>query len=191
MGDVIFLDTNVILDYLEKRNQDVIDIVAQLLHFHSKGKIVIATSVFTVAELIDTEFQIRFIGECINDRMSGDEIISKLNKDKELYRQIAETNKAKVANKVRDFVVRNQIEVLSLPSSEFWDYEELYKLLYNHLLRPLDALIVATAISNNVKYFLSSDMDLIDAVGKLLPHTFSLRDKTQRDTFRDGVLKVI
>jgi predicted nucleic acid-binding protein len=72
MGDIFFLDTNVIVDYLEKRNQDVQDIVAQLLHYHGKNKIVLATSVFNVVEVIDTEFQIRFIGECINERMSGD-----------------------------------------------------------------------------------------------------------------------
>ncbi len=190
MADIFFLDTNVILDYLEKRNQDVIDILAQLLHYHSKGRILLATSVFTIAELIDTEFQIRFIGECINDRMSGDEIIGRLNRDKELYRQIAEKDKDKVANKVRDFITKNDIEVLTLPSIQSWNYEELYKLLYNHLLRPQDALIVATAISNNVKYFLSSDADLIGAIGKLL-NTFSLRDKAQRETFRDNVLKVI
>jgi len=190
MGDVFFLDTNVILDYLEKRNQDVIDILAQLLHFHSKGRIVVATSVFTVAELMDTEFQIRFIGECINDRMSGDEIISKLNRDKELYRQVAERNKEKVSSKVKDFIQRNQIEVLSLPSSQVWDYEDLYKLLYNHFLRTQDALIAATALANNVNYFLSNDDDLVHIMGKLL-HTFNLRDKEQRETFRDSVLKAI
>lgn len=190
MGDVFFLDTNVILDYLEKRNQDVIDILAQLLHFHSKSRIVVATSIFTVAELIDTEFQIRFIGECINDRMSGDEIISKLNRDKEMYRQVSEKNREKVASKVKEFIAKNQIEVLSLPSSQAWDYEELYKLLYNNLLRTQDAFIAATAIANNVNYFLSNDTDLVNIMGKLL-HTFNLRDKDQRETFRDSVLKAI
>jgi predicted nucleic acid-binding protein len=190
MGQVFFLDTNVILDYLEKRNQDVIDILAQLLHFHSKSRIVVATSIFTIAELIDAEFQIRFIGECINDRMSGDEIISKLNRDRELYRQVAERNKEKVASKVEEFIVKKQIEVLSLPSNEAWDYEQLYKLLYNNLLRTQDALIAATALANNVNYFLSNDNDLVNALGKLL-HTVNLRDKEQRETFRDNVLKAI
>lgn len=190
MGDVFFLDTNVILDYLEKRNQDVIDILAQLLHFHSKGRIVVATSVFTVAELIDTEFQIRFIGECINDRMSGDEIIGKINRDREMFREIAERNKEKVSSKVKEFISRNQIEVLSLPSDQVWDYEELYKLLYDRFLRTQDALIAATALANNVNYFLSNDGDLVNIMSKSL-HTFNLRDKDQRETFRDSVLKVI
>ena len=190
MGDVLFLDTNVILDYLEKRNQDVADIVAQLLHFHGKNRIIVATSVFNVAELIDAEFQIRFIGECINERMSGDEIISKINRDREMYKQIAETSKDKIANKIHDFIFKKQIEVFSLVFSESKHYDELYKLIYDNLLRPQDALIVAAALSNSATYFLSNDSDMVNAIGKLL-NVFNLRDKVQRETFVNSVLKAI
>jgi predicted nucleic acid-binding protein len=57
MVQVIFLDTNVILDYLENRNQEVRDVIAQSLLLHKKGRIILATSVFNIAELIDQEFQ--------------------------------------------------------------------------------------------------------------------------------------
>jgi len=187
--EVYFLDTNVILDYLEKRNQDVSDIVAQLLHFHGKGRIIVATSVFNIAELIDTEFQIHFIGECINQRMSGDEIIGRLSRDKAMYKQIADTTKDKIAKGIQEFLTRNNIEVLSLDSKP-QGLDDLYGLIYGNLLRPQDALIVACALSNNAAYFLSSDADLLDAIGERL-NGFSLRDKKQRETFRDNVLKVI
>ena len=70
MAQMVFLDTNVILDYLESRNQEVRDIIAQLLLLYKKGRVILATSVFNVAELVDKEFQIRFIGVCVNERMS-------------------------------------------------------------------------------------------------------------------------
>lgn len=189
MAQIFFLDTNVILDYLENRNQEVSDIISQLLLFHEKDKILLATSVFNVAELIDNEFQIRFIGACMTERMSGDEIISKL-RDREQYRQIAEANKDKVEKKIRDFIFKNQIEVLSIPFNESRHYVELYNLIYNHQLRSQDALIVASAFLNSVTYFLTNDSDLVDTINRLL-NTFNLRDKKQRDDFRDYVLKAI
>ena len=190
MAQMLFLDTNVILDYLESRNQEVRDIIAQLLLLHKKGRITLATSVFNVAELVDKEFQIRFIGACVNERMSYDEIIGKLRRDRELYRQIAEKNKEKVEKKIRDFIFQKEIEVLSLSFNDPQQYQELYKLIYNHQLQPQDALIVATALSNNATYFLSNDSDLVNTIGELL-NSFNLRNKVQRESFRNDVLEAI
>ena len=190
MAQMVFLDTNVILDYLESRNQEVRDIIAQLLLLHKKGRITLATSVFNVAELVDKEFQIRFIGACVNERMSYDEIIGKLRRDRELYRQIAERNKERIEKKVKDFIFQKEIEVLSLSFNDPQQYQELYKLIYNHQLQPQDALIVATALSNNATYFLSNDSDLVNTIGELL-NSFNLRNKVQRESFRNDVLEAI
>lgn len=190
MAQMAFLDTNVILDYLESRNQEVRDIIAQLLLLHKKGRITLATSVFNVAELVDKEFQIRFIGACVNERMSYDEIIGKLRRDRELYRQIAERNKERIEKKVKDFIFQKEIEVLSLSFNDPQHYQELYKLIYNHQLQPQDALIVATALSNNATYFLSNDSDLVNTIGELL-NSFNLRNKVQRESFRNDVLEAI
>ena len=190
LAQVVFLDTNVILDYLENRNQEVRDIVAQLLLPRKKGRITLATSVFNVAELVDKEFQIRFIGVCVNERMSYDEIIGKLRRDRELYRQIAEKNKEKVENKIRDFIFQKEIEVLSLSFNDPEQYQELYRLIYNYQLRPQDALIVATALTNKATYFLSNDSELVNTIGELL-NSYNLRDKVQRRSFRNDVLEAI
>jgi hypothetical protein len=40
MAQTVFLDTDVILDYLENRNKEVRDLVAQLLLLHEKGRII-------------------------------------------------------------------------------------------------------------------------------------------------------
>jgi len=83
----VFLDTCVILDYLENRDTDIRDIVAQLLLFHENGKIILATSIFNIAELIDKEFEIYFIGHLISKRLSYDEIWKKKG-NKKLFREL-------------------------------------------------------------------------------------------------------
>lgn len=114
----------------------------------------------------------------------------KLRRDRKLYRQIAERNKERVEKKIRDFIFQKEIEVFSLSFNDPQQYQELYKLIYNHQLQPQDALIVATALSNNATYFLSNDSDLVYTIGELL-NSFNLRDKVQRESFRDDVLEAI
>ena len=186
---IIFLDTNVILDYLEKRDQEVEKMVSQLLLFHGKGRLILATSVFNVSELIDNEFQIQVIGECINERMSYDEI-NRFRSNKNEYRVKAEKNRFKVEKKIKDFIFRNRIEVLSIPFDEPEYYQELYELIYKYQLRSQDALMVATASLNDATYFLSKDSDLINTIGDLF-NTFDLRIASRLEGFRNEVLEAL
>ena len=194
MAQIVFVDTNVILDYLENRNQDVRDIVAQLLLLHKKGRVTLATSVFNVSELIDKEFEICFIGACVNERMSYDEIIRKLRGNKKLYRQIAETGKKEIEKKIKDFIFKNEIEVLSPSFNDSEQYQELYGLIYDHQLSSQDALIVLTALLSNVTYFLSNDSDLVDTISNsksLDLYSCDLRNEVQRTNFRNSVVEAI
>jgi predicted nucleic acid-binding protein len=188
MIQVAFLDTGVILDYLENRNQEVRDIVAQLLLLHKKGRIALATSVFNIAELIDKEFQIHFIGWCLKERMSYDEVISKLNRDEKLFKEISSKNKEEVERRIKDFVFKKGIQIFSLSGEK--EYEEIYNLIYERNLRSQDALIVATALANKVTYFLSNDSNLVGRIGDLLD-VYNLRDKSMLESFRRDVLEAI
>jgi len=188
MIQMVFLDTDVILDYLENRNQEVRDIVAQLLFFHNKGKIILATSVLNLAELIDKEFEIHFIGWCLKERFSYDETISKLHRDERLYREISEKNRKGIESRIEKFIFENSIQILSL--SEIEGYEELCNLIYKRNLRSQDAFIVATAIQNKATYFLSNDSNLTGRIGDLID-TYNLRDKNLRESFRKNVLEAI
>lgn len=190
MMQTVFLDTNIVLDYLENRNQGVRDAVAQLLLLHKKGRLLMATSVFNVVELIDKEFEIGFIIACVGERMSYDEIISKVRKDRKLYRQVAEKKKNKVEKAISDFLFQNKIEVLSLRFKDSTSYEELYKLIYDYQLKLEDALIVATALANDATYFLSNDSDLVNVIGDLL-QCYNLRDNVQRESFHNDVLEAV
>ena len=188
MVQVAFLDTDIILDCLESRNQEVRDIVAQLLLLHKKGRIVLATSVFNIAELIDKEFQIHFIGWCLKERMSYDEVMSKLNKDEKLFKEISNKNKGEIERRIEDFIFKKGIHILSLSGEE--EYKEIYNLIYERNLRSQDALIVATALTNKVTYFLSNDSNLVSRIGDLLD-VYNLRDRKMLDSFRRDVLEAI
>ena len=194
MIQIVFLDTNVILDYLENRNQGVRDIIAQLLLLHKRGRVILATSVVNMAELIDKEFQIHFIGACVNERMSYDEIMKKMGRDKKLYRQIAETSKKEIEKRIKDFIFRNEIKVLSPSFDDSERDQEVYGLLYNHQFSSQDALIIFTAVSNDATYFLSNDLDVVNTISNsqsINLYSYNLRDDHQREVFHDTVLGAI
>ena len=189
MVQTVFLDTGVILDYLENRNQEVRDLIAQLILLHKKARVMIATSVFNVAELIDKEFEIHFVGWCLNERMSYDETISRLRRDGKMFREVAGKNRNSIEKRVKDFLFKNEIAILSLPG-EVQQYEELYELIYQRQLRSQDALIVATALASKVTYFLCMDSDLASKIGEIL-FTYNLRDENICKRFRNDVLEAI
>ncbi|MGC9086196.1 MAG: type II toxin-antitoxin system VapC family toxin [Thermoproteota archaeon] len=188
MAQMVFLDTDVIIDYLENRNQEVRDIIAQLLLLHKKGKVILTTSVFNIAELIDKEFEIHFIGWCLEKRMSYDEIVKRLNRDEKLFKEVAEVNRKEIENKIKSFIFGKELKLLSFSGTE--EYQELYDLIYKRNLRSQDALIATAALANKVTYFLSNDSNLISKIGDLLD-AYNLRDKNLRDLFKSNVVEAI
>jgi len=188
MVQILFLDTDIILDYLENRNREVQDIVAQLLLLHKKGKIILATSVFNIAELIDKEFDIHFLGWCLKERMSYDEAINKLRRDEKLFKEISNKNRKEIEKRIEDFIFKKEIRIFSLSGIE--EYKELYNLIYQRNLKSQDALVIATALVNKVTYFLSNDSNLTSKIGDMLD-AYNLREKNLREAFRSNVLEAI
>lgn len=157
MVQLTFLDTNVMLDYLENRNKEVRDLIAQLLLVHKKGTTIqLATSVFNVAELIDKEFEIQFIGDCLKKQMSFDEI-QRQKSNVKIFQEMSSKNKDQIEKKIKSFISDEQIVVLPLDVEN--QYEEVLQFIYQRNLNSQDALIVKTAIINGVTYFLSNDTD--------------------------------
>lgn len=199
MIQIFFLDTNVILDYLENRNQEVRDIVAQLLLFHKNGSIELATSVFNMAEVIDKEFQIHHIGTLLSNKMSYDEVLRQRGK-KNQYREEARGYTTSVKRKIKRFIFDNDIKMLDLepfqtgrvegPSTS--TYEELYDLIYSHQFASQDALIIGTALCNGTTYFLSNDTDIVNEITENgILDAYNLRDPKQRKDFKDNVLQTL
>lgn len=188
MVQAVFLDTDVMLDYLENRNQEVRDIVAQLLLLHKKEKITLVTSAFNIAELIDKEFEIHFISWCLSEKMSCDETLSKLRRDEKYFIEVSEKNRKGIEKGIREFVFRNRIAVLSFPTD--YEHEELYDLIYRRQLKSQDAVVVAIAQGWKVAYFLTNDSNLANKIGDLFD-VYKLRDDRLREAFKDNVLEAI
>ncbi len=190
-AQIVFLDTCVILDYLENRREEVHDIVAVLLLLHENGQVILATSAFNVAELIDKEFEIHFIGELLQERLSYDEIAGQRG-NRTLFREVSQRKRASIEKRLDKFLFDNGIMIMPLEfESEIRgsEYSDLYSLVYEHQLRSQDAVIVATALQNSVTYLLSNDSDLVSKLNENgLIDAYSLRDERQRQAFKGSVL---
>jgi predicted nucleic acid-binding protein len=188
MVQAVFLDTDVMLDYLENRNQEVRDIIAQLLLLHKKEKVSLVTSAFNIAELIDKEFEIRFISWCLNEKMSCDETLSKLRRDEKYFTEVSEKNRKAIEKGIQEFIFKHRIAVLSFPDD--YEYEELYELIYKRQLKSQDAVVIATAQGWKATFFLTNDSNLANKIGDLFD-VYRLRDDKLREAFRDNVLEAI
>ena len=188
---VIFLDTNILLDYLENRDKEVKNLLKKLIRLHRRGKIILATSIFNIVELIDKEFEISFLGWCQRKRLSPDEAYRRVRaKGDRLFLQVAEDKRERIKSKISKFIEDNDILLLSFSSNDERGCDNVFNVVYEYKLSSQDALIVATAVINGVNYFLSNDNELITKVDSLF-NCFNLRDERQRRVFNDNVLKVL
>lgn len=188
MVQILFIDTSVILDFLENRNAEVKGIVEQLLDLHKNGRVILATSVFNIAEAIDKEFDIHFGRWGLNQRMSFDEI-SKARRNRRKFTKFSERNKGRVQKKIEGFALENEIILFSVPP-EAQQCEQLYDLICRYQLQSQDAFIVAAALSNKATYFLSNDSELIFNTRDILDG-YNLHDEKLRNAFRSDVLEAI
>ena len=186
----VFLDTCVMLDYLENRNEDVRDVVAQLILLHENGQIALVTSTFNMAELIDKEFEIHFIGALVSERFAYDEI-AKERGNRKHFREVADRNRGRIRERITGFISKGILLLYPEFSTdmEAAEYDDLYRFIYELQLRSQDALIALTAVRNNVTYFLSNDAELVRVLNENgLIDAYSLRDPGQRQAFKDNVI---
>jgi predicted nucleic acid-binding protein len=188
MVQVVFLDTNVILDYLEERDKAVKDVVERLLNLHKNGRVVLATSVFNIAESIDKEFDIHFGKWGLTQKLAFDEI-QRLRRDWRKFADVSKKHRYSVKENIETFASKNGIAIYSVPA-EAEQYEQLYELIYKYQRESQDALIVAAALTNRATYFLSNDAELIVKTRDVL-YGYNLRDEGSRNAFLRDVLEAI
>jgi len=186
MLQTAFLDTNVILDFLYRRNRKVHSIVSRLLKLQRDGKIILATSVPNFAELIDKNMEICFLGWCLKKKMSSDEAVRKRWRDKKTYKSVCRRNRKKLENQIKEFINDNGIKVFSLIEND----EDLYNLILGRNLSSQDSLAVSIALQNDVTFFLTNDSDLFIEINDLLD-AYNLSDEKSRSQFRDDVLEAL
>jgi len=189
--DTFFVDTNVLLDYLEKRHKEVYRVVFELLRLSREGKIILATSIFNIAELLEKELDIAFYSKCMRKKMSCDEIIRLAKNKGRSYEKTLENCRGRLESRVKKLIEKNDILLLSLPEN-IDPLEQVCDLGVNTFLSSQDVMIVTTALANSVTYFLSNDNELVKKLGQNGSfYVFNLRKDEQREIFCNTVLKVV
>jgi len=189
-ADTFFLDTNVLLDYLEKRHNDVYKVISELLQLSKEGKIILVTSIFNIAELLEKELDIAFYNRCMKKKMSCDEIIRSAKSKGGSYERALENCRGRLESKVKRLIEDNKLLLLSLPDN-LDPVDQVCDLVVNRFLSSQDAMIVTTALAYSVTYFLSNDKQLVEKIGKIgWFYIYNLRKDNQRETFCNTVLKV-
>ena len=168
----VFLDTNVILDYLENRDDNVRYLIEEMIR---SPKVKIVTSVFNVIEVIDKEKDIVFIGKLLLKRYSFDEI-SKMRRN----RTINNEDKNLIGDRINQFLGVINEESYTLDEKGFTKAMEL---IQEHDLQSQDALIVATFLTiEGSDYFLSNDSDLIKELNEYkICNSYNLHKEKDRE----------
>ncbi len=154
-----YLDTNVILDYIEQRRNDSIYFFEKIVRTEGWS---CCTSYFTILELIDQEQQLRHLGNLLTKRRPLDEIIrmkqKKLNQDE----------RSEAIAKVDTFFEKymDNLDIFSL-NDDSWDFT--IKIMDQLDISAPDALHLTVAIEANVDIFVSNDSDFIKVAKSKIP----------------------
>jgi predicted nucleic acid-binding protein len=189
MADLIFVDTNILLDYLENRNKEIEEIFSKLLYLSKKGKIVVATSIFNIAEVLHKELDITAYGQCMKKKLSYDDIMSLVRNRNTAFEEALVNCRNSLESKIRRLIETDNLVLLYLPD-DVQNVEQLYELGLGSYLQSQDAIVLATAIANNATYFLSKDGPLVKRIKPSdIPYAYDLKKEESRKTLNDTVLK--
>lgn len=185
--NIFFLDTNVILDYIENRNRYVKGILDQMIKYKDKGLLAMSTSILNIAETLDKSIEINYMVYCFNNKMSMDE--TRKNKGNySFYKEIAGKNRSKIELSLQEFIAKTDLQILSIPYDG--RMEDISELLCSNCIQSQDATMVAAALYHESDYLITADQNLINSLENKI-YTFNFTKKEQRDTFRQRVLMAL
>lgn len=164
---LIYLDTNIIIDEVEKRNRKTITFFEKL---RTVGDWEAVTSIFAIVEAIDVEGQIAHAANLVQNRMSWDEIA------KQRTKVLSQTERDWAVKHVEEFRERNQKAKIYEFKEQGW--ETALEVMRNLDISAPDALHVATALNARCQVFLSKDTTLIAAIAKNPAYDDTLKGAT-------------
>jgi predicted nucleic acid-binding protein len=152
-----YLDTNVILNYIRKRNDDSEILMLTIL----RRKIKCWTSYYTILELIDKGQESSWIYKKAKDGATFDDILRKRH-PRGLTK--AELHDAFDVLKKKFFApfIESEIVAVMRPTYQAWD--GILSLLQTQNFSTGDAFHVATALGSNCNVFISNDSDLVKMI---------------------------
>ena len=171
---VFIADTNVLIDFVEKRDEDVVNSLKLLMHFSKKDMLILGTTVYNVAEFIDKMNGFVMAMRLFKKRYSPDYIIRTSNNKSQYARIIAREKIDEIKFKIdvlkKIWIVYENFVIFSPSFSDSEIIEEislLERLAVDDFVRSQDAIILhlvsrINAASNFGAYFLTRDGYLLD-----------------------------
>jgi len=131
---ILVLDTNVLLDYIEKRDEKIVYFINKdLKPLAKKNKITLGTTIYNVAELLDKEFEINLQLNLIRKRLSADKILNISKNKQRTISYITRSNDSHswVLSKVQKRIWRilSMLEIFYVAEISERDYTVLEKLV--------------------------------------------------------------
>ena len=164
---IIILDTNVILDFLEKRDKDVADFIRKLSVLNKRQLITLGTTIYNISEVLDKELEIKFQLELLKNRNSPDTIIRKV-RNRRMYsveiNKLGEDSIRKLFGSINKNLQKALSNFVIFWLQEFTveDYKILEDLIIRGYLQSQDALMVLTVFKLGA-YLLSKDGYLLES----------------------------
>ena len=150
----IFLDSNVILDVIERRKTESI----MLLDHIREAKLFCCTSSFTHAELIDIEQEFTHITNMLTKRFTLNEILRQRKKKRLILEQ-----RENAIDRVRDFFKQYKIETWELDEK---GWNTVIEVLRDMNVKAPDSIQVATSLESECNLFVTNDQELGKEVNK-------------------------
>lgn len=157
---VIYLDTNIILDYIRQRNNDSVVLIETI----KKRKVKAWTSYFTLFEITEKEKEDHWVWKRFKNKESLDDILRtrypmKLNRDelRTVYDQ--------VQLKFWEDYIEKEVIFTNLPRDEEWD--KVLDLITWHNISIGDAFHVQAAIQASCDIFVTRDSQLAKEIKNL------------------------
>ena len=152
----IYLDTNVILDVIERRRDESLFLIEEI---KNEGWYC-CTSAYTVCELIDKEQDFLNMGNLLLKKCTVDEILRKRNS-----KNLSQEQREDAIDKVKGFFKQYNIEQFTLEEK---GWETAYEVLRDLNVKASDAVQLATAKEAMCSIFVTNDEKLGKEARKVL-----------------------
>jgi predicted nucleic acid-binding protein len=161
---IIFLDTNVMLDYINSRDKKTIYLLNAL---KQAERVTLTTSIFNMLELLDKHQELRHLSNLfIKQKYSFDEVLRNRRE-----KQLSNEDRDELTGDINDFMNEFSIEVYK-PVSES-SYETILRILTEIPISSQDAMILGTYADSAAQMFLTKDGALLKEGQRIVKGTYN------------------
>ncbi len=159
---ILYLDTNIILDYIRNRNSDSV----ALLEIIRKRRLKSWTSYYALLELTDKELENKWIWKRIQKGETFEDVL-RTRYPRKLLRDEMRAVYDEIIEKFMEDFLESDIIFLNIPNSDDWD--SILDLMFQTNISVGDAIHVIAALSSNCNVFVTRDSHLREVIKEIKP----------------------